>query len=197
VTGNTTRHDEAVTGTARGAGRDITGTPYYRADAAAPAPLADPVQVQADRFSVHSPQRVAHLSAAQSALVETAANDKITGSFAVGTGKVTGNFEFVAKPRGTGSKDRKPAHARISGEGRVTGAAVTGQAWTEQQNVTGTEGSFATERNPSERAGERQNFAGAGAFKRDIKPEEPKQLVTGMFGYFSKSGARVTLSGGA
>jgi hypothetical protein len=53
------------------------------------------------------------------------------------------------------------------------------------------------ERNASERAGKPQAFSGAMRFKAEANQEEPKQLVTGMFGWSSKSGAKVTLSGGA
>jgi len=52
-------------------------------------------------------------------------------------------------------------------------------------------------RNPSERGPKAKPFAGAVKFKAEAKIDEPKQLVTGMSGYHSKSGARVTLSGGA
>ncbi len=196
VTGDTPANDRAVTGTARGATRDITGTPYYRTDAEVARP-ADPVAAVDERFSIRSPQRAAHLRSDRSAPAEAGQENRITGSFAVGMGKVTGNVEFLARSRQGSDRNQKPAHAKISGEGSRSGSPITGDSWADHPSVTGTEGAFAADRNPSERAGKRQNFAGAGVFKAEVKREEPKQLVTGMFGYFSKSGARVTLSGGA
>jgi hypothetical protein len=206
VTGNTPTSTGAgtdnVSGLHRGAERNITGTPYFREDPAAES-IGNPVAAVDARFSIHTPQRSAHLrNAARGA--EGASNDtgRITGSFAVGGGKVTGNFEFTARPRATAANEAKPAHSRLSGEGSSTGTAITGDSWANQSRVTGTEGAFASARNPSVRptgAGEKPKaFAGAIAFKNQAHHhEEPKQLVTGMFGYFSKTGARVTLSGGA
>jgi len=63
--------------------------------------------------------------------------------------------------------------------------------------VTGTEGSFAADRNPSQRGPKAKPFAGSAVFKAEASHEEPKQLVTGTFGFSSKSAAKVTLSGGA
>jgi hypothetical protein len=63
--------------------------------------------------------------------------------------------------------------------------------------VTGTEGSTAAERNPSERAGKPQAFSGARRFKTLAKHEETKNLVTGLLGWSGKTAAKVTLSGGA
>jgi hypothetical protein len=198
VTGDTPINVESVSGTARGAGRDITGTPYYRAEPTTEAPAGGAVAVLDDRFSVKSPQRAAQLRAAgRAAQADDAAPSRITGSFAVGTKNVTGNLEFLVRPRSGGSTDKPPAHARISGEGRAAGNRITGDSWADQRNVTGTDGAFAADRNPTVRGPKAKPFAGATAFKGEAKHEEPKQLVTGMFGYFSKTGARVTLSGGA
>jgi hypothetical protein len=194
VTGDTPTLAKSVSGIARGAGRDITGTPYYREDGPVAA-QSDPVAALDDRFSIRSPQRAAQLRQAP-----TAANDpgRITGSFAVGGGKVTGNVEFNVRSRAQAAKDGKPpAHARLSGEGSGAGHAITGNCWAETSRVTGTEGAFASGRNPTERGEKAKHFAGWQAFKAAAKTEEPKQLVTGMSGSFSKGGARVTLSGGA
>ncbi len=202
VTGDTAQHDAAVTGTARGAARDITGTPYYRASPEASAPAADPVAQIDGRFSIRSPQRAAHLRADPAEAQASGPRGRITGSFALGGGKITGNLEFLGRKRAGGNHSAQPAHLRVSGEGRVGSAGpgsgrITGDSWADQRNVTGTEGSFAAGRNPTERSGEPQAFAGAATFKGQAKQEEARQLVTGMFGYFSKSGAKVTMSGGA
>lgn len=197
-------HDSHVTGTARGAARAISGTPYCpdvsersAQSTQMPAPV-DPVALVDSRFSVASPQRSAHLRADPSAVQAPSAAGRITGSFAVGQDKITGNIEFLFKPRQAADAGAGTKRACISGEGRTEGRTITGAAWSEQSNVTGTEGYIATERNPSQRAGKPHAFAGAGRFKALAKHEEPKQLVSGMVGGgMSQSAARVTLSGGA
>jgi hypothetical protein len=192
VTGDTPRHDAGVTGTARGAARDVTGTPYYAPEHAVEV-LAEPVARLDERFSVRSPQRSAHLRAEENGTAPAAG--RITGSFAVGANKVTGNLEFAFRPR-RGGEGAAPAHARISGEGRSSGR-ITGDSWAESPRVAGTEGAIAAGRNPSRRGDAAKPFAGAGRFKALATDEEPKRLVTGMTGFASDAGARVTLSGGA
>jgi hypothetical protein len=194
VTGDTPLHADSVTGTARGAGRDITGTPYHATVQAGSALPADPVATLDTRFSVRSPQRAAHLLAGTAVSAPSAEASRITGSFAVGGGKVTGNTEFQMRPR-VPDAGKAPAPNRVTGEG-IDGGRITGDAWGAHSAVTGTEGAFAAGRNPSERGPKAKAFAGSAAFKSQAVYEEPKQLVTGMF-YFAKTGARITLSGGA
>lgn len=191
VTGNTALHADGVTGTGRGAGRDITGTSYFRAAEPPAAVTADPVVAIDSRFSIRSPQRTAQLVADPSGVPA----DRITGSFAAGANKLTGNLEFQSRSRAS-EPGRASASTRLSGEGSSKGRKVSGTASADQDNVTGTDGAFATGRNPSLRGPKAKPFAGATTFKATPSQEEPKQLVTGMF-YFSKTGARVTLSGGA
>ena len=74
---------------------------------------------------------------------------------------------------------------------------MTGWSWSEHAQITGTEGTTAIERNPSERAGKPQAFSGARRFKTLATREESKQLVTGLLGWSGKTAAKVTLSGGA
>ncbi len=201
VTGDTPIHDADVTGTARGALRSITGTPYsYQESTDAPRELG--VAALDGRFSVHSPQRSAHLKMDHALIDLPSAAARITGSFAVGEKKVTGNLEFLFRPRRDPSAESKAAHARLSGEGSTAGQRISGSAYGAHGRVTGTEGDTAAERNPSHRNGNGrpQPFAGASRFKAQAKPEKQedrKQLVTGMFGWSSKSAAKVTLSGGA
>ncbi len=193
VTGDTPIQGNAVTGTAKGAARELTGTPYWRPEAGA-ALSENPVAALDQGFSIRSPQRAAQLRA--QTVVPTPANeDRITGSFAVGGGKVTGNMEFAGRARQRAPGDAA-AHTKVSGEGSP-GRKITGDSWSEQSRVTGTDNAFAAMRNPSERGPKAKPFAGATTFKSEAKFEESKQLVTGMSGYSSKTGARVTLSGGA
>ncbi len=193
VTGDAPVQNNAVTGTARGAGRDLTGTPYWRPETEVAAP-ENPVAALDQGFSIRSPQRAAQLRA-QSSGEKPANEDRITGSFAVGGGKVTGNMEFVGRARQRATGDT-PAHTKVSGEGRG-GGKITGDSWSDSSRVTGTDNAFSAMRNPSERGPKGKPFAGAARFKSEANREEPKHLVTGMSGYSSKTGARVTLSGGA
>lgn len=194
VTGNTPLNVNHVTGTQRGGDRSITGTPYFREETGL-EPKADALSNINVRFSVRSPQREAQLKADTQAVQAPSAEKRVTGTFAVGHGKITGNQEFYFKPRDR--MVRAEGTSRITGEGRAEGPAITGGAWGEQQNVTGTEGYIAAERNPSERGGKSHAFANASLFKGKGNHETPTQHVTGMVGWSSREAARVTLSGGA
>jgi len=191
VSGDAPIHDAHVTGTERGSARSITGTPYYR-EQPETQPGEDAIARIDERFSIRSPQRSAQRRAAAAGEGATA----VTGSFAGGTGKCTGNLEFEFRSRSVSAADQA-ARLRVTGEGRAAGPRITGAAWNERDNVTGTEGSTASGRNPSVRAGTPQAFANARRFKALASHEEPKHLVTGMSGYSSDSAAKVTLSGGA
>jgi hypothetical protein len=195
VTGDTPLNVEHVTGAGRGAKLAISGTPYY-GDPTTEAVTESSVAAVAARFSIRSPQLAAQLKAADVAAPQTAA-ERITGSFAIGLEKVTGNLEFRFQPRRAAHDDARPAHSRVSGEGSISGRRITNGSWGDHPAVTGTEGSAAAQRNPSERDGKPHTFAGAVRFKSQAKQEDSKQLVTGLFGWSSKSGAKVTLSGGA
>jgi len=191
VTGDTPVAPARVTGDARGQARELTGTPYTAA-AEAPARRDAPPALAAiaQQFSVSQPQRQAQLAAAGKAQPR-----RITGSFALGHDKITGNVEFGFPLRQR--RNGEPERPSISGEGSTGGPIVTGDAWAPTPAVTGTEGPFAAGRNPSERAGKPHAFAGAGLFKGKGHHDEPRQIVTGMVGWTAKSAAKVTLSGGA
>jgi hypothetical protein len=196
VTGGIAREALGVTGAERGAARDISGTPYSVAAQSASALPSDPVAAIAERFSVNSPQRSAHLRASSEESTP-AGDERITGSFAAGHDKVTGNLEFSFRPRRSAEGEVRAPRSSITGEGSKAGTAITGDGALEHPKVTGTETSIASQRNPSERGNAPKPFAGAARFKALAHYEEPKHLVTGMFGYSSDSGAKVTLSGGA
>ena len=199
VTGDVPMHEaERVTGTDRGAERLVTGTPYWREDAGSGKPEGeqDPIAHAASGFSIRTPARQAQLDRREA----PPRGPRITGSFAVGEGKFTGNVEFVFVDRWsraeTGVK-QKVGHQRITGHGSVSGHVITGSAWHEHARVTGTEGHFATVRNPTVAQGKPNGFAGARTFKRESPHKEPRRLVTGVIGWTPKSAAIVTLSGGA
>ena len=195
VTGNTTMNVDHVTGTQRGAERAISGTAYYRAGGEHKMD-GNVVERINSGFSVRSPQRDAHLQADATAVQAPTAESRITGTFAAGHGKITGNQEFLFSPRARGERSSEDK-SRITGEGRAEGPAITGGAWGAHSSVTGTDGYIATERNPSERGGKPQAFANATVFKGKGNHKAPTQHVTGMVGWSAKTAARVTLSGGA
>jgi len=195
VTGNVPMHDPAVSGTGRGANRTITGSAYFVAETAARSTDIDPVTRSISGFSIGSPQRMAHL-AAREGMPQSAEHHQaaITGTFAQGVGKITGNVEFVALPRKT--RANTPAREGITGEGAVAGKQITGTAWFDDRRVTGTEGYIVTGRNPSSSGKHADGFAGARKFKSSAPATERTSLVTGTIGG-TLSRAAVTLSGGA
>jgi hypothetical protein len=209
ITGDVPQHTETVTGTGRGAAREVTGSAYYGGPARA-SDTGDALSQLDARFSVSSPQRSAQLRAraareapstsepgrpAEVSVIST--SPPITGSFALRTDRVTGNAEFHFRSRSATNPNAAAARLRLTGEGRAQGTRVTGWSWSEQSNVTGTEGPTAAERNPSERSGKPQGFSGARRFKTLAKNEDRRQLVTGLSGWSGKTAAAVTLSGGA
>lgn len=192
VTGDTPTNVSRVTGTQRGADREITGTTYYRARSEGDM-KSNGLDRAAEGFTVRPPQRESQLRADASAVRQPSAAGRITGTFARGEGKITGNQEFHYSPRQSAEHG---ASIKVTGEGRSDGPKMTGGAWDLQSNVTGTEGYIAAERNPSARAGQPQGFAGSKAFKGKGNHAEPTHHVTGMVGWSPKASARVTLSGG-
>ncbi len=208
VTGDVPTPSDNVSGIGRGAAREVTGSPYFRAPAPASARGSEnPIAGLDSRFSVSSPQRTAHLRAraaqetlapqGQSGNQSSPKGSPITGSFAIGDDRVTGNSEFHFRSRSAGDASAAAARLKLTGEGRTQGTPVSGASWSEQSNVTGTEGTTAANRNPSERAGKPLTFSGARRFKTLAKHEESKQLVTGLLGWSGKTAAKVTLTGGA
>jgi len=198
VTGNVPMHAKAVTGTARGLRQTVTGTPYYH-DLRAAEPVADGWAGGA--FPIALARRLAGGDSDAAARPEggdptpPASNvpGRITGSFASGEGKVTGNNEFLFRAR----QNRSGAQPVLTGEGSTKGRTVTGSAWTAHGRVTGTEGYIAAGRNPSESGGTPHGWAGAAKFRDRGTHEGPRQIVTGLSGWSAKAAARITLSGGA
>jgi hypothetical protein len=118
---------------------------------------------------------------------------RITGSFAYGDGKVTGNQEFFFRAR----PSREGNQPAVTGEGSTEGRTVTGSAWKANSRVTGTEGYIAARRNPSEGGGAPHGWTGARRFRDHAVSEGPRQIVTGLSGWSPKAAAKITLSGGA
>ncbi len=204
VTGDLPMTSKKVTGVERGHRNDITGSSYY-GDMRPAEPVADD-WARGQAFPGALARRLAGRESDDGATQETdnavppasCVPGGITGSFAIGDGKVTGNNEFLFRPRQT----RDGKQTAVTGEGRTDGRTVTGSAaaWTAHDRVTGTEGYIAAGRNPSESGGGPHGWAGARRFQDLATPGRPRQteLVTGRSGGSSaNAAARVTLSGGA
>ena len=204
VTGDIPMPAKAVTGTERGQRSNVTGTPYYRDMRAAEPAADDGTRWQAFSVPVALAPRLAggesddatNEEARKAAPPASTVPGGITGSFAIGDGKVTGNNEFLFRPR----QNREAKPAEVTGEGNTDGRPITGSpaAWTPHGRVTGTEGYIAAGRNPTEGGGRPHGWAGAVKFRDLATPAGPRhdQNVTGLSGWSPKA-ARVTLSGGA
>jgi hypothetical protein len=204
VTGDLPMHAKNVTGVDRGYRNDITGSAYY-----GEMRPAEPAADDADTWQGFSvPVALARrLTGRKSGDARQETEDaepascvpgRITGAFAIDSSNVTGNSEFLFRPRR--NRDAKQQPVGITGEGETEGRTITGSAaaWTHHDLVTGTEGYISAGRNPSERGGGTQGWAGAGRFKDLATPGRPRQsLVTGRVGGSPDAAARVTVSGGA
>ncbi len=197
ISGDVLSSADHVTGTQRGSERSITGTPYFKADPEGDGKMDTMERVRKinNSFSVHSPQREYQERVGTDAINAPTAESRITGTFSAGEGKITGNQEFHFNPRS--DVEAIAGKLRVTGEGRVDGKTITGSAWGSQENVTGTEGHIAAERNPSQRKGNSHAWAGAGRFKEKGTHPEPTHHVTGMVGWSPKASAPITVSGGA
>jgi hypothetical protein len=204
VTGDLPLNAGNVTGTERGSRNDITGSSYYGDMRPAEPAADDEATWQAFTVPVAWARRLAGRESgyakqrAASAEPASCVPGRITGSFAVGDGMVTGNNEFLFRPR---LKRDASTPVGVTGEGEIDGRTITGSpaAWTPSDKVTGTEGYIAAGRNPSEGGGGSQGWAGTRRFKNLATPGSPGEgaRVTGRVGGSPKDAARVTVSGGA
>ncbi|GAC1477341.1 MAG: hypothetical protein NVS1B12_12390 [Acidimicrobiales bacterium] len=200
VTGDLPMYSKSVTGIERGHRNDITGSSYYGKMRPA-EPVVDDWARGA--FPVAQARRLAGRDAARKEAGEappaSCVPGRITGAFAISAGKVTGNSEFLFRPRAGQTRDG--TQTPITGEGRTDGRVITGSAaaWTSHGLVTGTEGYIAAGRNPTEGGGASNAWAGARRFKNLATPGGPNEnaRVTGRVGGTPSFGVRVTVSGGA
>ena len=207
-----------LTGAARGACEDITGTPYVGADQLA-ATCGSAAGKDSDfpqsldqapwqRFSVQSPARAAHTERQRGGGVTGTSYEqgsRITGPFDMAGDKVTGTEQFRFDRRGaqlargpiesapTAEQDERPV-SRVTGEGISAGLRITGDDWDRNERVTGTEGASARRRNPT-RTGPMPAMAMVQAKRNDEVPE-PVSRVTGSSGN-TTAGSLITVSGGA
>jgi hypothetical protein len=160
-------------------------------------------------FSVISPARTAQASQLNR-ITGTAygTQGRITGPVNLATGLVSGTPEFryredgyTAAPVAAAPVAKEaPAVAapnRVTGEGREGGFSITGAAWKRGGTTTGTEGTSATRRNPTQRGEHQRNMAmQSTAMKTRELPHVPPSKVTGSSGN-TATGSTITYSGGA
>ncbi|MHB1530297.1 MAG: CsoS2 family carboxysome shell protein [Acidiferrobacteraceae bacterium] len=213
--------DSKVTGSARGEGQVLSGTPYGGADqralqsgdgtrihplahspADAPHTAVAAPEVAAVRgnFSVTTPARSAQGSPLNR-ITGTAygAVGRITGPVNLAAGLVSGTPEFRYRDEAYGAAPATAApevlRSRLTGDGREGGFAITGAAWRRNESITGTEGT-STRRNPTLRGDQRGTVIGAAQLKDRERPDLPISRVTGSSGNDAK-GSSITYSGGA
>lgn len=197
ISGDVLSSANHVTGTQRGSEHNITGTPYYKADPEGDGKMdvMERIKKINNSFTVRIPQRESQERVGTDAVNAPTAESLITGTFSAGEGKITGNQEFRFNPRP--KVDAIAGNSRVTGEGRVEGKTITGSAWISKDNVTGTEGHIAAERNPSQRKGDPHGWAGARKFKDKATPHtESTHHVTGLIGWSPKASVPITVSGG-
>ncbi len=207
-----------MTGAAKGACLNPTGTPYVGGDQlssncsghTSDQPYANTEKVKQNNwneFSVNSPSRDKYIERSRDSVTgnQYESGSNITGPFDMAVDKVTGTEQFrfdknklnTLKPKQDNQNinfEEERAQSRITGEGQSAGLNITGDDWDRGDRVTGTEGASSRRRNPS-RAGS------SGAMppvdiKRNEKMKEPDFLITGSSGN-TREGQLVTFSGGA
>ena len=207
-----------LTGAAKGACLNQTGTPYVGGDQ-----LGDNCSNHSsennyannerenlktwDDFSVNSPSRDRYSDKKREGVTgnEYENGSKITGPFDMAVDKVTGTEQFrfdknknhLLTPKKDSKKfdsEKERAQSRITGEGQSAGLNITGDDWDRGDRVTGTEGASARKRNPT-----RPGMTSAMPvmdIKRNDEMKEPDFLITGSSGN-TREGQLVTFSGGA
>ncbi|MHB1321497.1 MAG: CsoS2 family carboxysome shell protein [Acidithiobacillus ferrivorans] len=209
--------DSKVTGSARGEGLVLSGTPYGGedqralpngdgtrmhpltrgpADAPRMAIAAPEVAAVRGNFSVTTPARSAQENPL-SRVTGTAygAIGRITGPVNLAAGLVSGTPEFRYRDEAHGAAPLEAPRSRLTGDGREGGFAITGAAWRRNESITGTEGT-STRRNPTLRGDQRATLVGAAQLKDRERPDLPISRVTGSSGNDAK-GSSITYSGGA
>ncbi|WP_334153433.1 CsoS2 family carboxysome shell protein [Tepidimonas sp.] len=210
-----------ITGDERGACEPVTGTPYLGPDnlsggctlsghwltrypelaasEAPPAPRDFSIQPPARQASERR-QRITGSGGADEASL------RVTGPGMKAQGLITGTPEFrhgsaaASAPWVAAAAASAPALApaeRVTGEGSAPRSVrITGDAWGSERRVTGTEGTSAMVRNPTQRGMPRPLGAQARHLRAIERDEVPLSPITGSSGNTPR-GAVVTVSGGA
>ncbi len=202
--------DEQVTGVIeRGVCQQVSGTPYVGADQYARAcGVSQAMPAQQGDFSIMTPAREAiQRRGPRISGSPYYGEGKITGSASKGLGLITGTPEF-RHPHLFDAQGQAPQEEQGETQAqaaRITGEAmeprrqrITGDDWSRNERVTGTEGMSAAVRNPTRR-GDAAPRPGANArtWMREVERlEVPEAPITGSSGN-TNEGAVVTVSGGA
>jgi len=168
--------------------------------------------------AAHTEQKRRQVTGVTGTLYERGGGTRITGPFGMAGGRVTGTEEFrfdqrgpntalpsrnplqplAARPGAAGHAGpdpvTPPAPSRVTGEGMAQGVRISGDDWSRNDRVTGTEGPSSRRRNPS-RPGPMSAMAPFQP-KRNGETQVPLSPITGSSGNTDK-GALVTFSGGA
>lgn len=208
-----------LTGAGKGACRDVSGTAYIGAEQQQEVCGAMPAQIgESDfpkplsgapwgAFSVVPPIHASQQQGMTEHVTGTRYEQgRISGTFSLGEGKITGTEQFRSNEGKARSKSRDVVAApaatlmdaakatRVTGEGMELSMKITGNDWNRGDRVTGTEGTSAVKRNPTRRGP--ISAMSTTAPKRNEEVERSDIKVTGGSGNTDK-GAPVTLSGGA
>lgn len=208
-----------LTGAGKGACRDVSGTAYIGAGqqqevcGAMPAQIGEPDFPKPlsgapwGSFSVLSPVHASQEPSIPEHVTGTRYEQgRISGTFSLGEGKITGTEQFRSNEGKARSKSRDVVAApaatlmdaakatRVTGEGMELSMKITGNDWNRGDRVTGTEGTSAMKRNPTRRGP--ISAMQTSAPKRNEEVDRSDIKVTGGSGTSDK-GAPVTLSGGA
>lgn len=202
-----------LTGASKGACRDVSGTAYVGAVQHEEVCGAKPAQIGAadfpqpltgapwGGFSVAAPSHASQAEAVDSNVTGTRYEQgRISGTFSMGEGKITGTEQFRFGTGKTGSPVPVAAlsaatkESRVTGEGMDVGMKITGNDWNRGERVTGTEGSSAAKRNPTRRGP--VSAMPSTEPKRNVDVISSDISVTGGSGNTEK-GAPITVSGGA
>ncbi|MDM7464336.1 MAG: CsoS2 family carboxysome shell protein [Tepidimonas taiwanensis] len=206
-----------ITGDERGACEPVTGTPYVGPDnlhggctlsgrwltrypelAQTEAPPAP------QDFSIQPPARQAQQRRRITGGAEGDGSPmRVTGPGMKAQGLITGTPEFrhggmaAAQWLAAPATPAEPPAQRVTGEGATPRAVrITGDAWGSERRVTGTEGTSAMVRNPTQRGMPRPMGAAARHLKAVEHGDVPMSPITGSSGNTPR-GAVVTVSGGA
>ena len=207
-----------MTGAAKGACLNPTGTPYVGGDQlgvncsnhSSENNYANNERKNLktwEDFSVNTPSRDRYSDKKREGVTgnEYENGSKITGPFDMAIDKVTGTEQFrfdknknhLLTPKKDSKKfdsEKERAQSRITGEGQSAGLNITGDDWDRGDRVTGTEGASARKRNPT-----RPGMTSAMPvmdIKRNDEMKEHDFLITGSSGN-TREGQLVTFSGGA
>jgi len=208
-----------ITGDERGACEPVTGTPYVGPDnlhggctisgrwlTRYPELAQTDVPPAPQAFSVHPPARQAQERRQRitgSAGAEEA-GQRVTGPGMKAQGLITGTPEFrhgraaaVTPWLAAAPAVETAAAQRVTGEGMAPRSVrITGDAWSSERRVTGTEGTSAVVRNPTQRGLPRPMGVLARHWQAVERGEVPLSPITGSSGNTAR-GAVVTVSGGA